>query len=93
MALVAHTLATEGAVAEQVETVWTGLRERHVGQICGKGKGDLPTRAWMRGEELLIISLSGRIAAFIFHLSFCIPLLSDAILCSSVEEVSRKPRK
>ena len=32
----AHTLATEGAVAEQMETVWTGLRERHVGQICGK---------------------------------------------------------
>lgn len=27
----------EGAVAEQVETVWTGLRERHVGQIWGKG--------------------------------------------------------
>ena len=23
-------------MAEQVETVWTGLRERHVGQICGK---------------------------------------------------------
>ena len=34
--VVAHTLATEGAVTEQVETVWTGMRKGHVGRICGK---------------------------------------------------------
>ena len=32
----AHTLSADGAVAEQVETVWTGLREGHVGRIWGK---------------------------------------------------------
>ena len=37
----AHTLSADGAVAEQVETVWTGLREGHVGRIWGKERESL----------------------------------------------------
>ena len=41
MPVFAHTLATEGRDAGQVKTVWTGLREGHVGQIWGKEREHL----------------------------------------------------